>query len=66
MKKLNLPIKWKLTLWYGGILALILVTFAGGVYIYFQNSLQKSIDTKMYDIKRRSKSAPPQRTHGGI
>ena len=27
---------------------------------------QKSIDTRMYDIKRRSKSAPPRRTHGGI
>ena len=27
---------------------------------------QKSIDTRMYEIKRRSKSAPPRRTHGGI
>ena len=50
MKKLNLPIKWKLTLWYGGILALILVTFSSGVYIYFQNSLQKSIDAKIKSI----------------
>ncbi len=50
MKSLNLPIKWKLTLWYGGILALILVTFCGFVYIYFQNSLQKSIDAKIKSI----------------
>lgn len=50
MKRFNLPIKWKLTLWYGGILALILVTFSSGVYIYFQNSLQKSIDTKIKSI----------------
>ncbi len=50
MKSLNLPIKWKLTLWYGGILALILITFCCGVYIYFQNSLQKSIDTKIKSI----------------
>ncbi len=50
MKSFNLPIKWKLTLWYGGILALILVTFSCGVYIYFQNSLQKSIDTKIKSI----------------
>lgn len=45
-----MPIKWKLTLWYGGILSLILVIFACGVYIYFNNSLQKSIDTKIRSI----------------
>lgn len=32
---------------YGGILALILVVFSSGVYIYFRNSLQRSIDTKI-------------------
>ena len=50
MKKVNVPIKWKLTLWYGGILALILVVFSSGVYVYFRNSLQKSIDTKIKSI----------------
>ncbi len=50
MKKLNLPIKWKLTIWYGAILALILVVFSCGVYVYFNNSLQKSIDTKLQSI----------------
>ena len=50
MKKFNLPIKWKLTLWYGAILALILVVFSSGVYIYFQNGLQKSIDAKITSI----------------
>ena len=32
---------------YGGIITLILLVFSGGVYIYFQNSLQKSIDAKI-------------------
>ena len=32
---------------YGGIVTLILLVFSGGVYIYFENSLQKSIDTKI-------------------
>lgn len=50
MKRLDVPIKWKLTLWYGGILALILVTFSSGVYVYFRNSLQKSIDVKIRSI----------------
>jgi heavy metal sensor kinase len=50
MRRPNLPIKWKLTLWYGGILALILVIFSSGVYIYFRNSLQISIDVKIKSI----------------
>ncbi|MBP8626593.1 MAG: heavy metal sensor histidine kinase [Syntrophorhabdaceae bacterium] len=50
MKTLNLPIKWKLTLWYSLILAFILILFSSGVYIYFKNSLQKSIDTKLKSI----------------
>ena len=32
---------------YGGIITLILLVFSGGVYIYFENSLQKSIDAKI-------------------
>ncbi|HNT43146.1 MAG TPA: ATP-binding protein [Syntrophorhabdaceae bacterium] len=63
MKSFSLPIKWKLTLWYGGILALILVTFSSGVYIYFQNSLQKSIDTKIKSIAEVLASSMTE-THG--
>jgi two-component system, OmpR family, sensor kinase len=50
MKKINLPIRWRLTLWYGLILTLILSVFSSGVYIYFRNSLQKSIDAKIKSI----------------
>ena len=32
---------------YGGIITLVLLVFSGSVYIYFKNSLQKSIDTKI-------------------
>jgi heavy metal sensor kinase len=46
----NLPIRWRLSLLYGGILFLILTVFSGGVYIYFRNSLQRSIDTKIRSI----------------
>jgi heavy metal sensor kinase len=50
MKKINFPIKWKLTIWYGGLLALILVVFSSGVYVYFENSLMDSIDVKNKSI----------------
>ncbi len=48
MRRLSdLPIRWRLTVLYGGILFLVLVIFSTGVYIYFNNSLQKSIDAKL-------------------
>jgi two-component system OmpR family sensor kinase len=50
MRKVNLPIKWRLTLWYGGVLSLILIIFASGIFIYFKNSLQDSIDAKIRSI----------------
>ncbi|HAR94781.1 MAG TPA: hypothetical protein DCR97_02290 [Deltaproteobacteria bacterium] len=43
----NLPIRWRLTLLYGGILSFILVVFGSGVYYYFEISLQASIDGKI-------------------
>ena len=50
MKKVNLPIKWRLTVWYGGVLSLILIIFASGIFIYFKNSLKDSIDAKIRSI----------------
>lgn len=50
MSKINLPIKWRLTIWYGVVLSLILVIFASGIFIYFRNSLQDSIDAKIRSI----------------
>ncbi len=46
----DLPIRWRLTILYGGTLSLVLLVFSTGVYIYFQNSLQRSIDTKLRSI----------------
>ncbi len=50
MKKFSLPIKWRLTIWYGAVLSLILIIFASGIFIYFKNSLQESIDAKIRSI----------------
>jgi heavy metal sensor kinase len=50
MRKINLPIKWRLTIWYGVVLSLILVIFGSGIFIYFKNSLQDSIDAKIRSI----------------
>lgn len=50
MRKISLPIKWRLTIWYGVVLSLILVIFGSGIFIYFKNSLQDSIDGKIRSI----------------
>ena len=64
MKSINFPIKWKLTIWYGGILALILIIFSSSVYIYFKNSLEKSIDVKIKSIAEVLASSMTEE-HGG-
>jgi heavy metal sensor kinase len=63
MKKVNLPIKWRLTVWYGGVLSLILIIFASGIFIYFKNSLQDSIDAKIRSIGEVLSSSMTE-THG--
>jgi heavy metal sensor kinase len=64
MKRINFPIKWKLTIWYGGILAVILVIFSCGVYVYFKNSLEMSIDVKIKSIAEVLASSMTEE-HGG-
>ncbi len=66
MKKVNLPIKWRLTLWYGLILTLILTVFSSGVYIYFRNSLQKSIDEKIKSIAEILSSSMTESQNAGV
>lgn len=66
MKKVNLPIKWRLTLWYGLILTLILTVFSSGVYIYFRNSLQKSIDEKIKSIAEILSSSMTENQNAGV
>ncbi|MCX8022001.1 MAG: ATP-binding protein [Syntrophorhabdaceae bacterium] len=50
MIKINLPIKWRLTVWYGFILTIILIAFSTGVYFYFRSSLERNIDAKIKSI----------------
>ncbi len=66
MRKVNLPIKWRLTLWYGLILASILVIFSSGVYVYFRNGLQKSIDAKIKSIGEVLSSSMTQTHNLGV
>lgn len=50
IRELNLPIKWKLALWYGSILGIVLILFSSWVYLYFKSSLEESIDRKLKSI----------------
>jgi two-component system, OmpR family, sensor kinase len=46
----DMPIRWRLSILYGGALSLILVVFSTGVYMYFTSSLLRSVDTKLKSI----------------
>lgn len=50
IRGIELPIKWKLALWYGSILGLVLIAFSAWVYVYFKNSLEHSVDLKLKSI----------------
>ncbi|MCS7281317.1 MAG: ATP-binding protein [Desulfobacterota bacterium] len=50
IKGVVLPIKWKLALWYGSILGLVLIAFSVWVYVYYKTSLEQSIDRKLKSI----------------
>lgn len=44
---MSLPIRVRLTLWYGALLALALALFAGTVYVVMANALLANLDTAM-------------------
>ena len=56
----GLSIRWKLTLWYGGVLAVILVLFSAAVYLTLRHQLLERIDQGLaeeladvlYEVKR--------------
>ncbi len=40
----RLSIRWKLTLWYGGVLAVVLAVFSTAVYFTMRHQLLARID----------------------
>jgi heavy metal sensor kinase len=46
---MQLPIRIRLTLWYSGVLLLVLVAFAAAMYFSFRRSLEASIDSELSD-----------------
>jgi heavy metal sensor kinase len=57
-------IRWKLTLWYGGVLAVVLVLFSTAVFLTMRHQLLERIDQGLaeeladvlYEVKRADKS----------
>jgi hypothetical protein len=46
---MRLPIRIRLTLWYSGVLLLVLVAFGAGMYFSYRGSLEQSIDIDLKD-----------------
>ena len=64
MKRINFPIKWKLTIWYGGILALILIYFQAASIFISRTASEMSIDVKIKSIADVLASSMTEE-HGG-
>lgn len=45
----HLNIRWKLTLWYGGVLAVVLAVFSGSVYFVLRHQLLQRIDQGLHE-----------------
>jgi heavy metal sensor kinase len=53
----TLPIRVRLTLWYGGLLASALIIFAGAVYLIMANALQSNLDASLRSRVSQLRSA---------
>ncbi|MBA3272640.1 MAG: hypothetical protein H0T11_02045 [Chthoniobacterales bacterium] len=64
----RLAIRWRLTLWYGGVLALVLALFSGTVYVVMRQQLLQRIDQglgeELADVRSEvERAADAQRLH---
>ncbi len=58
----SLSIRWRLTLWYGAVLSVILVGFSGAVYLLMRHHLLALTDAALLGefsrVRRRGRSQP--------
>jgi heavy metal sensor kinase len=64
MKRLN--IRWKLTLWYGGVLAIVLTLFSGTVYLVMRHQLLERIDQGLQEELSDVLSEIRRATNGSV
>ena len=50
-------VRWRLTLWYVGVLGIVLITFSIGVYMLLARSLYDRVDTRLASTLQASVSA---------
>jgi heavy metal sensor kinase len=60
MNRLRGSVRLRLTLWYGGVLTLVLAVFAVAVYLFVVRTLQTPIDETLYKIAARAASGQQQ------
>jgi two-component system, OmpR family, heavy metal sensor histidine kinase CusS len=64
---IHLAIRWRLTLWYSSILALILVAFSGGVYFLMRTYLINRLDRNLREeLAAVDKELEESSTTGGL
>jgi sensor domain CHASE-containing protein len=43
----RLPVRWRLTLWFAALLALVMVLFGGMIYVVLRQQLYASFDEQL-------------------
>jgi two-component system heavy metal sensor histidine kinase CusS len=63
----RLPIRWRLSLWYGAVLAVILAGFGGAIYGMMRTYLQQRTDAALFDelmeVQDEIEHAPADQRH---
>lgn len=59
-------IRARLTFWYAGVLAAILVLYGAGVYVFLRQELYQELDRRLYDDFEAAEEGFERREHGGI
>jgi hypothetical protein len=45
----RLPIRWRLTLWYGVLLVVAMALFSGSLYVFLRQQLYASLDEQLLE-----------------
>jgi heavy metal sensor kinase len=60
------PVRVRLTLWYAGVLTLVLATYAGGVFTVLRRSLSRDLERALHDDRETTEQMLERRPDGNV
>src|SRR4029450_1577843 len=62
----RLPLRARLTLWYAGVLTLVLAAYASGVFVVLRQSLMEDLDPALHDDRETAEQMLERLADGSI